>query len=339
MSGPVNVYTQGFGSATIAQPISVASAPTTTTLGYKLGQILVVPTTGTAYILTAYTTTNGVVSATWENFVTSAGNIDTVTTQDTTVVVPTAGNINISGAGSTTTVGSGSTATVELTGLTNHAVLVGAGTTTITKLGVGATGTLLAGATAADPAFTASPSVTGSITAGTGLVATTGGITATGTSNINTSGAAVTFIGTGGTGATNIGNATGNTAVTGSLTASTTLTATLGNITATNGNVVLGTAGNKLISTSVASTTTAGANSFGTVGLSSGTATVSTSAVTASSIIILTRQAINGSTGFGELSIGTVMANTSFVVYAGTPGTPGTPLATDSSIVGWMIIN
>lgn len=66
------------------------------------------------------------------------------------------------------------------------------------------------------------------------------GITVTGTANINTTGSAISSIGTGGTGATNIGNTTGNTAVTGSLTATTTLTATSGNITATNGSIVVG---------------------------------------------------------------------------------------------------
>lgn len=63
--------------------------------------------------------------------------------------------------------------------LTDHGVLVGGGLTAIDALAVGATGTLLAGATGADPAFTASPSVTGSMTAGTTLTATLGDITAT----------------------------------------------------------------------------------------------------------------------------------------------------------------
>ncbi len=66
---------------------------------------------------------------------------------------PSSGNWNLLGTGSFTTVGSGSTLTGQLTGLTNHAVLVGAGTATITKLSVGTTGQLLIGATAADPAF------------------------------------------------------------------------------------------------------------------------------------------------------------------------------------------
>ncbi len=117
------------------------------------------------------------------------------------------------------------------------------------------------------------------------------------------------------------------------------ITATSGAITATNGNLVLGTAGNKIVSTSVATTTTAGANSFGSVTLASGTATVATSAVTANSLIVTWRQAVGASTALGDITIGTITGGTNFVVYAATVGTPGTPLATDASVVGWMIIN
>lgn len=179
MSTALPVYTQGYGTASVAQPIPVLVAPNSSTVGYKLGQILVVTPTNSAYILTSYTTTAGNVTANWTTLSTAAGDIDTITTDDLTVVTPTAGNVNLAGSGSTTTTGSGSTATVALTGLTNHAVLVGAGTATITKLAVGATGTILAGSTAADPAFTASPSVSGSLTAGTTITATLGNITAT----------------------------------------------------------------------------------------------------------------------------------------------------------------
>lgn len=64
-------------------------------------------------------------------------------------------NFNLLGSGSITTIGLGSTITTQLTGLTNHAVLVGAGTTTITKVGPTATsGQILQSAgAAADPAF------------------------------------------------------------------------------------------------------------------------------------------------------------------------------------------
>lgn len=88
----------------------------------------------------------------------------------------------------------------------------------------------------------------------TSLTVTPGPISLTGTTTINTSGAAVTTINTGGTGALHLGNATGNTAVTGSLstttslsatttvTAGTGVTATTGNVTISDGNLVLSTA-------------------------------------------------------------------------------------------------
>ena len=81
------------------------------------------------------------------------GTIMTLTGNSGGALSPTAGNINVIGAGSITVAGGASTLTAQLTGLTNHSVLVGAGTTTITSLTVGTTGQLLVGATGADPAF------------------------------------------------------------------------------------------------------------------------------------------------------------------------------------------
>jgi len=84
-------------------------------------------------------------------------------------VVPTgAGLVNDKGSGSITTVGSLNTITTQLTGLTNHSVLVGAGTTTITKLTVGTNGQVLIGATGADPAFATLTSSDGSVSFTTG---------------------------------------------------------------------------------------------------------------------------------------------------------------------------
>lgn len=198
----------------------------------------------------------------------------------------------------------------------------------------------------------------------TTLVVTPGPVSLTGTTSINTSGAAVTSINTGGTGALNLGNATGNTAVTGSLTSSaalsannisstttiaagtsvtagTTVTATLGNITATNGNIVRGTAGNKDVYSSVATTTAAGANSAGTVTLVNGTATIATTAVTANSQIRLYRQGIGatGANALGFLTITTKTAGVSFVIASVTPGAATAPQTTDVSIVAWEIVN
>lgn len=116
----------------------------------------------------------------------------------------------------------------------------------------------------------------------------------------------------------------------GSLTTTTSLTATLGNITATNGNLVFGTAGNK-ISAPAATTTTAGANAFGRVALVAGSAVVSTTAITATSIVLLTNQVL-----------GTVAAPFPLAVTARTAGSSFTITSsdgTDTSTIGWVIIN
>ncbi len=69
-------------------------------------------------------------------------------------VVPTAGGlVNVLGTGSTTVVGSLNTLTVQLTGLTDHAIQIGAGTATLTQLGPGTTGQVLQTNTGANPTW------------------------------------------------------------------------------------------------------------------------------------------------------------------------------------------
>ena len=121
----------------------------------------------------------------------------------------------------------------------------------------------------------------------------------------------------------------------GSVTATTSITAVLGDITATNGDFVLSTAGNKL-------NIAAGSNaSVGQSTLTAGTVTVSTTAVTSNSLIFLTRGSI-GSTGAaatGNLAVGTITNGTSFVINSLDP-TDATALATtDVSDINWLIIN
>lgn len=169
------------------------------------------------------------------------------------------GNFNIFGTGSITSVGTANTETIQLTGLTNHTVLVGAGTATITKVGPGSAGQVLQSAGAsADPAYSTAtyPSTAGTTgtilrSNGTNWVNTTatypttttvnqvlysssanviGGITATASAIMNTSAGGVPSFAT-------------SPACSGTLTAGTGLTATTGAITATAGNVVI-TAGN-----------------------------------------------------------------------------------------------
>jgi hypothetical protein len=132
-----------------------------------------------------------------------------------------------------------------------------------------------------------------------------------------------------------VDGSTGALSTVASVTAATSLTATLGNITATNGNLVLGTAGNKLqIAT--------GANaSVGTATLVGGTVTVSTTAVTASSLIMLTRQSIGatGAAALGVLTVGTVVDGVSFDINAVQAADATALQATDVSVIGWQIIN
>ena len=80
----------------------------------------------------------------------------TITYQGNTGSASQAGGVlNIIGTGSLTTSASGNTVTSALTGLTNHALLVGAGTSTITNLGPSATSgqILQSQGASADPAF------------------------------------------------------------------------------------------------------------------------------------------------------------------------------------------
>lgn len=82
--------------------------------------------------------------------------IETVTGNSGGAVSPDgAGNINIVGTGSITVAGSTNTETIQLTGLTNHNVLVGAGTATVTKVAPSSTSgvPLVSQGAAADPAF------------------------------------------------------------------------------------------------------------------------------------------------------------------------------------------
>jgi len=97
-----------------------------------------------------------------------------------------------------------------------------------------------------------------------------------------------------------------------------------GDILMSNGNITLGTAGNKL-------NITTGTNaSIGvSAAMTAGTITISTTAVTANSIILLTHASLGGTQGI--LSVGTITAGTSFVINSSN--------AADTGTVNWLIIN
>lgn len=117
-------------------------------------------------------TSNGVSADPSFQAVSASGAITSITGNSGGAEVPLAGNFNLLGTGSITVAGSANTETISLTGLTNHSLLVGAGTATITNLGVATNGQIPIGSTGADP-------VLATITAGTGINVsnTAGGIT------------------------------------------------------------------------------------------------------------------------------------------------------------------
>ncbi len=115
----------------------------------------------------------------------TASGVQTLTGDTGGAISPSAGNITLAGSGSITTAGSGSTITTQLTGLTNHNVLIGAGTTTITKVAPSATSgvALISQGSSADPVF-GTVVVAGG---GTGAVTLTGVLIGNGTSAVTAS--------------------------------------------------------------------------------------------------------------------------------------------------------
>lgn len=146
-----------------------------------------------------------------------------------------------------------------------------------------------------------------------------------GATNINTSGAGITTIGTGGTGATNIGNATGNTAITGSATASTGFTATTVGFTATAGNLNLNGAASKIV---INAATPASASVGVTAAMTTGAVTITSSAITTSSIIQYSRKVTGGTTGDVAISA----QGTGSAVLTSTSGA-------ETSTFNYLIIN
>lgn len=115
MTVPVqaNLYSLGFGTRTSSPPVFQPFAPTSANVNYNLGQLWVNTANGNWYGLSSFSASNNAITANWVQLGSEAGALNTLTTQDSTVVSPTAGNINISGAANQlTTTGSGSTVTI-----------------------------------------------------------------------------------------------------------------------------------------------------------------------------------------------------------------------------------
>ena len=176
-SGDINFTGEAVANATNAKPVFVDAAANAINVEVQVAtEITGAPGDKNDAGICSFDDTSFAVDA--DGYVTLAGGglaMDSITPDSgTDPVVPTAGGlVTIIGSGSTTTVGGTNQLTVQLTGLTNHAVLVGAGTTTITKVGPDSgTGIPLVSAGAsADPAF-GTASVGGG---GTGVTSFTAG--------------------------------------------------------------------------------------------------------------------------------------------------------------------
>jgi hypothetical protein len=154
-----------FGASTIAgsSPVTSTASGSTLTVDVQTSQAIAA-SDATKIGLCSFDSSRFGVDANGFVTLTSTGVAETITGNSGGALSPTANNWNIVGSGSITTSGAASTLTVQLTGLTNHAVLVGAGTNIITKLAVGSNGQVLIGATGADPAFATLTSTGSTIT-------------------------------------------------------------------------------------------------------------------------------------------------------------------------------
>lgn len=348
------LYTQSFGSRPEGVEVPVLSnrAPAGTDNQYPLGKRWINVPANTDYSLTSFTSSPNTITANWTLLGSGAGDLNTLTTDDLTVVTPSSGNINIAGAGVLSTSGAGDTVTINFSGeldvasggtgantLTNHGVLIGHGTSAVSGTTAGTTGqALVSGGASADPAF----AVLGVVGGGTGVATLTGVLTGNGTSAVSAnavtehgvllggasnavSSLAVASTGTVLAGSTGADPAfTGSPSVSGSVTAGTTLTATLGDITATNGNLALGTAGNKLV---IATGANASVGTSSAMSGSPGAVTVATTACSATAKIFYSRATTGGTTG--DVSI-TAQDGTGFTL---------TSTGDETSTFNWWIIN
>ena len=135
-------------------PVSTAGTPNTITVKIQRSQASAA-TDSTKVGLSVFNSAQFTVDGNGFVSTSGAGVANTLTGNTGGAISPVAGNINTVGTGSITIAGAGSTLTTQLTGLTNHAVLVGAGTEIITKVGPSAIAgqVLQSSGAAADPAF------------------------------------------------------------------------------------------------------------------------------------------------------------------------------------------
>jgi hypothetical protein len=211
-----NINTLGTGSITIAGSGSTLTTQLTGLTNHSVqvgagtatltqlsvgtnGQVLIGATTADPAFATLTSSDSSISFTTGANTLSlqvagGSTTIKTITGNTGGAESPSAGNFNILGTGSITVAGSANTETVQLTGLTNHAIQIGAGTATLTQLGAGTTGQVLQTNTTADPTWSTAtyPSTTtinqilysSSANVVGGLATANNGVLTTGTSGI-----------------------------------------------------------------------------------------------------------------------------------------------------------
>lgn len=144
----------GASTAAGTSPVTTSGAASTLTVNVQKSQAIA-STDATKIGLAAFDSADFTVDANGFVSASTTGFLKTLTGNSGGAIAPVANNINTVGTGSITIAGAGSTLTTQLTGLTNHNVLVGAGTATITNVAPSATSgvPLISQGAAADPAF------------------------------------------------------------------------------------------------------------------------------------------------------------------------------------------
>jgi hypothetical protein len=343
LAGNINILGTATQTTVTGTPNTLTiSLPTTLVLGSVAGAAGTSISVGTGNFLLQGAATSTITIGTG---LTTGTTLIGGTAQTGTITLGSSSGVNIVNVGT----GTGATTVNVATGIT-AAKTVNIGT------GAAMANTITVGGTGANVITIGDAQTAGSIAMGTAMTTGTISIGGTGlqTGTISIApgtGAQIVNIGTGAVGIKSINIGTGaidNAIIIGTVTgtAATTIRAGSGGITLTGnagltGNLTLVAAGNKINRTSVATIAAAGANSMGSVVLVGGTVSVATTAVTANSLIKIWRQSVGatGAAALGQLSVGTIVAATSFDINAWSAADATALQASDVSVIGWEIVN
>ncbi|MES2875445.1 MAG: hypothetical protein V4708_17105 [Bacteroidota bacterium] len=292
-------YAIGAGSASdsVLYPVLSIENPTTADVNYPIYKRWINTVSGDELMLIATPLNNGILTATWLLLSFGASTLATLTGDSGGIITPVANNITLAGGNNISTVGTPGIITFSVTGTTNHSVLIGNSSGSLTSVANGTTGQVLTAVTGADPIWTA------------------GGGSAVETINANSGSAtpvanAVTING-GTTGLTT--TASGSTV---------SLTGILIPANGGTGNANTGTSGQILIGDGTKYVSSAPTSGTGiVVGLGAGTMTVSTSALLTAPTSSGTATVSSNAITFTGASGITTSASGSTVTITGSGGT------------------